>query len=469
LIAITDAFARADHLQVVLVDASTGKVVRRLPGSGAEPVQVAFSHDGSMVAATSTDRFARVWRVDTGERVHEIELFEELVTGLAFGPDDATLYTSEDGMLRVWDLSGGRRYLRALPADVPPQPNVVTSVGRPAPGGRRVAYFGELGRNRARDIAFLDVAAGTLAGPLATGLRGIADSGLFVNGAGDWHPDRRHYAVGDVDGRVQIWDAVTGLMSVERLIPGGRITAMDYTSDGDGLIVARQAGTVSWLDSETLRPVGRAVDVDAPVCCASVGPDGRVFVATGAPLRRGTFNGRSAGWALVDLSLGEVVSRGTSGVQDILAVAYSPQGDSAMVAGRPGVTQLIDLDEARPTRPPVDGHDGSALTVAYDSTGRRAVTAGFDGSTALWDGVTGELLGSVVSPERQPSAASFRDDGNILVATHDVGVFEWDTRVAHALSFACRAAGRDLTRVEWRQYLPGRPYQPTCPAQAGGT
>ena len=27
---------------------------------------------------------------------------------------------------------------------------------------------------------------------------------------------------------------------------------------------------------------------------------------------------------------------------------------------------------------------------------------------------------------------------------------------------ACAVAGRDLTRVEWERYLPGRPYRPTC-------
>ena len=27
---------------------------------------------------------------------------------------------------------------------------------------------------------------------------------------------------------------------------------------------------------------------------------------------------------------------------------------------------------------------------------------------------------------------------------------------------ACRIAGRNLTRAEWRRYLAGRPYQRTC-------
>ena len=30
------------------------------------------------------------------------------------------------------------------------------------------------------------------------------------------------------------------------------------------------------------------------------------------------------------------------------------------------------------------------------------------------------------------------------------------------LRAACDVAGRDLSRVEWRRYLPGRTWQPTC-------
>jgi hypothetical protein len=30
------------------------------------------------------------------------------------------------------------------------------------------------------------------------------------------------------------------------------------------------------------------------------------------------------------------------------------------------------------------------------------------------------------------------------------------------LRAACAIAGRDLTRAEWDQYLPGREWQPTC-------
>jgi hypothetical protein len=30
------------------------------------------------------------------------------------------------------------------------------------------------------------------------------------------------------------------------------------------------------------------------------------------------------------------------------------------------------------------------------------------------------------------------------------------------LRVACTASGRDMTRAEWRRYLPGSPWEPTC-------
>ncbi len=45
----------------------------------------------------------------------------------------------------------------------------------------------------------------------------------------------------------------------------------------------------------------------------------------------------------------------------------------------------------------------------------------------------------------------------------------WDVAPDHWDATACRIAGRNLTRAEWNQYLPGRPYQATCPTRPAGS
>ena len=42
-------------------------------------------------------------------------------------------------------------------------------------------------------------------------------------------------------------------------------------------------------------------------------------------------------------------------------------------------------------------------------------------------------------------------------------ILTWDTRPEHAIEFACRLAGRDLTADEWRTYVGTRPQFDVCP------
>ena len=110
------------------------------------------------------------------------------------------------------------------------------------------------------------------------------------------------------------------------------------------------------------------------------------------------------------------------------------------------------------------GHATTVWGTVYSSDGSRIVTTGRDGSVSLWDGTTGELLGSVLLPEKVTSAAAFVADGStVMIATDFGGLYEWNTDPGHALEFACRLAGRDFTEAEWRQHFGDRPRQPTCP------
>ncbi len=50
-----------------------------------------------------------------------------------------------------------------------------------------------------------------------------------------------------------------------------------------------------------------------------------------------------------------------------------------------------------------------------------------------------------------------------LVAVSSTEVFRCNLRLDELLDLACRMAGRNLTRDEWAQFLPGEEYRKTCP------
>ena len=54
------------------------------------------------------------------------------------------------------------------------------------------------------------------------------------------------------------------------------------------------------------------------------------------------------------------------------------------------------------------------------------------------------------------------DGTRLLTGTGNGTTAIWDLDTRHWEDRACRIAGRNLTRAEWREYLPDQPYRRTC-------
>ena len=59
-----------------------------------------------------------------------------------------------------------------------------------------------------------------------------------------------------------------------------------------------------------------------------------------------------------------------------------------------------------------------------------------------------------------PSVA-FKPDGRLIVGEL-VSAIEWPLDRPTLQRFACRIAGRDMTRAEWEDVLPNQPYRRVC-------
>jgi hypothetical protein len=77
-----------------------------------------------------------------------------------------------------------------------------------------------------------------------------------------------------------------------------------------------------------------------------------------------------------------------------------------------------------------------------------------------------EVGGDPGPSERGLAAAGRPYDGTTDVAILDGSgrVLTWDTRPQHAIDFACRIAGRDLTADEWRTFVGTGPQFEVCPS-----
>lgn len=86
------------------------------PSLGCDASDLAFSPDGSLVAAGAWDGFTRIWRVSDGSPVHELPGHDGWVWTVAFSHDGQVLASGgQDGSVRLWRVADGR-LLRTIPA-----------------------------------------------------------------------------------------------------------------------------------------------------------------------------------------------------------------------------------------------------------------------------------------------------------------------------------------------------------------
>jgi WD40 repeat protein len=117
---------------------------------------------------------------------------------------------------------------------------------------------------------------------------------------------------------------------------------------------------------------------------------------------------------------------------------------------------IIDTATGTLVRPPVRAHNELTPWVSFSPDGSQAVSGAMDGTVVVWDVATGEVAGRVsIGGGGMGSAPVFLADGRILIPPWGIepAVYTWDPSTAHAVEFACRAAGRDLTPEEWREHF----------------
>lgn len=436
-----------DSTAIGLVDAHTGKTVKVLRGHADPPPRsLAFSRDGTLLGSASLNGEIIVWDVATGMPRDRIRTFEAS-WAVGFSPDGQTLYTGGDeGIIRVYDLSDQRQYLRRAQA-VPARDylHVLTS-----DDGRTTAYLWRDGQDSW--VCFADTTTGATTTPARLGV----ELGERPSTSATWHPNGRHLAIHDED-EIAVVDSQTGKVRKENL--GLDIFAMTYVERGDRIAVGDSLGYLRLFDAETLLP---SDTVPLWVTLAAASPDGETAV-----LFNPSTNIPNQHWQTIQTATRTVVSEGDLQRLRVNNATYSPDGRLIAVIGLNGEVLTIDARSTQVRRAPTSGHNDAGLFVRFSPDGSRLVSGAADGTVSLWDAHTLDLLGTVAtSTGTEPVAVSptFAEGNDIVtIAAYDGQTYRWDTRLDEAIAYACTMAGRNLTRDEWTQAFADRPYEKTCP------
>ena len=302
-----------------------------------------------------------------------------------------------------------------------------------------------------------------IAGPLQFGDVGPRAFALSPNGAA--------LAVLQVDSSGK---SPLRLFGLARGVPAGRPHV--FKGDFDDVAFGPDGRTVEVIDANgklrRLPPAGGAATAGwripgylANTTWAYFSPDGRTLAVVHV------VSGELSLW---DAVRGRRLVRGFSTMppgERVNAVAFSQAGDLIAVGGDRGTVSLWDVEGHRSGAPLT----GQAVdSMAFSPDGRLLVTGSQGGTLQLIDVAQHRLLGEPIGglgSRDYPDVYGVAVDAGDRIATADGAgnLILWSPLLTRRDPQAfrrrvCSIVPQNLTREEWRRYLPGEPYRKSCPA-----
>lgn len=355
--------------RVVVWDVESGRVRHDLREHRAPVMFACYSPDGKMIGSCGYDATVRLWDAGTGKLVRELTGHRNCVNRIAFSPDGRRLASSsDDNSGIVWDVSNGRR-LSTL-------------------SGHRGGIFG---------VAF--------------------------------HPDGKRLATGGYEGQVKIWDATRAVECQVLTTPRPPVpaTALAFSPEGSILASASSDHTIKLWDM----PGGRLKSILAghseAVWGIAFSRDRRWMASVAGDWRRPDQEGEVFLW---DAKTYELVRQWNAHRGTAWTAAFSPNGLLLATGGgetHAADSQIIlwDVGSGRAVRSiPCPG--GGVRCVAFHPDGH--AVAGTTGKRAhAWDVSTGRILTTFSGHQDAVSAVDYNTDGTrVATAGSDLTIRVWD-------------------------------------------
>lgn len=354
-----------------------------------------FTPDGRFFV-TGTGDGATLWRADTGQLATRFTGQSAPSCDVDISPDGRLLGTaSADGTAKLWDLATGQE-LFALTG----HKDIATVIAF-SPQGAAVATAGHDHTVRLWD---------TRTGAQLCVLEGHT---WWVFAAA-FSPDGKLLATSGSDGEIKLWDVVrrTELSTIHG--SGVTVNALHFSHDGKLLIVGHD--NTIWLRSVA---TGKLVEILRGH--ANFINDFAVVPKTGL-LASASEDGVVRLWDL-EKDLGAMTLEGHS--DWAWDVAYSPDGRVLASSGKDGTVKLWDVQTRRALL--TLEHKSWVNSVAFSRDGRILATGSDDGLVRLWDVTTGNLTATLKGHADVIESVAFSPVTGLLVSGGKAGeLIFWD-------------------------------------------
>ncbi|MGI5844746.1 MAG: protein kinase domain-containing protein [Candidatus Xenobium sp.] len=419
-----------------LWDLETGECLRTLEGHTNEIRAVSLSPDGRFALSGGWDQTVRLWNVATGECIRTLSAHSHQVTAVHACADGRFgLSGSLDRSLRWWEwkeellplapglppllLAGADRVYRQEAANHLVR-DTLGKVRAELEAGRRREALALLRRaqglpGRQRDPEILDLLEecarpGRRVGLLDVWLRSeLEGHGNWVLKVA-WSPDGQLLATGGLDGRIGVWNALTG-EHLDWLEGHGReVTSLDFDPDGEHLLSASYDRTLRYWSLERGEEVRALRGHAAEITCGILSRHLPMVISS-------SLDGNVRVW---NLQNGEGLLELPGHEGAVYAVALCLTDRMAATAGRDRRIQLWEIPSGRRGLE-LCGHTGPVQALAFNPQGTALLSGGEDRRAILWDVASGEEILRLPDHEAAVRSVHFLAGGDFLATAVDDG------------------------------------------------
>jgi serine/threonine protein kinase/WD40 repeat protein len=441
---------------IQFVDLGSEEARKASASLAGEPLWLVFSPDSKTLASTGVDGTVTLWDVESRTPRETLRGHSASVEQPAFSPDGTTLYTaSDDGTAMAWAIDRNRRLGRrfTFTHDRAYDPLVDRHPGRFSPDGRLIAVG-----LKSRGIRLWDATALATAGPPLLETGGEVKALAFS-------PDGRTLAAVALNGTATVWDVESRSLRRGPFAVDGNAVGVTFSADGTMLATAGVNGVQLWhgVTGAALGRIGEALPADD----VAFSPSGHLVAFVRDGWAAGYAGNRGASAEIWDVAERSRIAKleFNSGAADRdeglgHALAFSPDGRTLATAGDDPLVHLWHVPSGKLISE-FEQDVGGVVRLEFSPDGRVLAISG-ESVASLLDVATGTQVGRVAAGSRK-AMLDFSPDGRHLLITNGSGQGAvWDVNPVSWAERACAVAGRALTREEWQQFLPGRPYEPAC-------
>lgn len=459
-----DRLTAATDTGVRVWDTGTGRQVADLADTGVE--YATFSPDGAFLA-TATAGEIRVWRLSASAAPvfrHPLNN-QHLYGGLVWDRDGRTLRYLEGGTVHTLDLGPAvTAAWRGTPLDgVRFSPDGRTYATAERSGGR---YLFQL-RATADDRLLSTLPAVNVPVSRDPSLPVVPQDTLALLA---FSPEGTAFAYGvSAPGReavaqpFRVWDVARSRARGTLDLPGDPVLETALGPGGRTLYAARTQVLGDLYDEAWDTAASRRTTVLRNMASThlAVRPDGGLLVGDGR---------------LAALPSGKVGSHDLVQGEQMGAAAFSTDGSLLAVGDQTGRVALWDATVHRRAGvlrnvfpAPLGDTPEAVAALAVSPDGASLAVGGDAGSVQLWDVATRQPLGTpLTTPGDGIKSLAFSPDGTTLYAgSPHAPLQRYAIDPGRAIVRVCARAGTDLTREQWRTYVPGAPYRRVCPVSRG--